>query len=97
VVTGDIETPAGRLRVMAELEERGRTLILHGLHVETDLKVNSVGIPNLRALAQHGMDRIDYDELIIEGAIRTTGAGHGRLPGRLRFTRRDVPAPRDEP
>ncbi len=97
VAAAVIETPAGNLQVMAELEEHGRTLILRGLHVQTDLKPNSIGIPNLRALAQHVMDRMDYDELVIEGAPRTTGVRHGRLPGRLRFTRRDVPAPSDKP
>lgn len=97
IVAAVIETPAGALQVIAELEDRGRTLVLHGLHVQTDLKPHSVGIANLRALAQHVMDRMDCDELVIEGAPRTTGASHGRLPGRLRFTRRDVPAPGDEP
>ena len=98
IVAAVIETPVGALQVIAELEIKGgRTLILYRLHVQTDLKPNSVGIANLRALAQHVMDRMDCDEIVIEGAPRTTGARHGRLPGRLRFARRAVPAPSDKP
>lgn len=97
VVTADISTPAGMLRVMAELEEHDRTLVLRGFHIELTVKPNSVGLHNLRTLAQVVMERMDYDELVIEGATRTTGAGPGRLPGRIRFTRRDVPAPSKRP
>src|SRR4051794_11984318 len=97
VATADIGTPGGTLRVIAELEERGRTLLLRGLHVESEVKPNSIGLANLRILAQVVMERMDYDELVVEGAARTTGSGPGRLPGRLRFTRRDVPAPLKKP
>lgn len=41
----------------------------------------------LRWLAQAVMEVLDCDEIIVEGAVRTTGAGPGRRPGRLRFAR----------
>jgi hypothetical protein len=72
---------------MAELEEHGRTLRLIGLHIQ-GAAANAIGVANLRVLADAVMEKMDYDAIEIEGAIRTTGAGPGRRPGCLRFTRR---------
>jgi hypothetical protein len=50
------------------------------------------------ALARATLDWLgdDYDELIVEGAVRTSGANPGRRPGDLRFTRR-LRTPPDTP
>ena len=85
VVTVAITTPVGVLKLMAEPERVGRTLILHGLHMQ-DLVPNAIGVANLMVLADMAMERIDVDGLVIEGAIRTTGANPGRRPRVLRFT-----------
>jgi hypothetical protein len=97
VVTANIRTPSGLVSVMAEPEEKGRTLVLKRFDIHSASGRNSVGIGNLRTLAQHVMERMDYDELVIEGSPRTSGARPGRIPGRLRFTRRDVPTPQERP
>jgi hypothetical protein len=53
VVTVRIETPVGPIFAMAEVEERGRALILNGFHMHSDAGVRQIGISNLRMLAQH--------------------------------------------
>jgi hypothetical protein len=87
VATVSFETPAGEIKIMAELEEVGRALHLVGLHIQ-GAAANAIGIANLRVLADVVMEKMDYDAIEIEGAVRTTGARPGRRPGRLRFTRR---------
>src|ERR1700722_11859581 len=97
VVTVRIATPMGGNFAMAEVEISGRNLVLNGFHIHSDAGVRQIGVSNLRMLAEHVLEELDYDELIIQGASRTTGAGPGRAPGRLRFTRRCVPSPRSKP
>jgi hypothetical protein len=91
VVTVSFETPAGQIQAMAELKEEGRTLYLIGLHIQ-GAAANAVGVANLRILADAVMEKMDYDVIEVEGAVRTTGAGPGRRPGHLRFARRSGPA-----
>src|ERR1700722_1248055 len=52
---------------------------------------NTLGLVALRELAQAVMELLDVDELRIEGAIRTSGAGPGRRPSPLVFRRVDLP------
>src|SRR5262245_31146236 len=87
VATVCFETPVGEIRIMVELREQGRTLHLIGLHIQ-GAAPNAIGVANLRALADAVMEKMDYDAIEIEGAVRTTGARPGRRPGRLRFARR---------
>jgi hypothetical protein len=84
VATVSFVTPADDIQIMAELQEVGRTLRLIGLHIQ-GAAANAIGIANLRVLADVVMDKMDYDVIEVEGAVRTTGAGPGRRPGRLRF------------
>lgn len=95
VVTIAVFTPAGTIKFMAEPAMAGRTLTLHGLHVQ-DLQSNAVGAANLMVLADAVMEGMEIDGLVIEGALRTTGANPGRKPRILRFTRRVRSAPRGE-
>jgi hypothetical protein len=87
VVTAWIRSPAGEIVVMADIEEQGRVLFLRQLHVQGP-GANAIGPGNLRTLAEVVMERLDFDALEIEGALRTTGASPGRRPRPLRFTRR---------
>jgi hypothetical protein len=97
VLTVRIETPVGAIFAMAIPREVGRTLVLDGFNIHSDAGARATGWTNLRMLAELVMERMDYDEIVIQGTARTTGARPGRIPGRLRFTRRDVPSPLDEP
>jgi hypothetical protein len=56
VVTIRVKTPAGEIRVMAEIDLVGRTLIMNGTHMESHGGPLSIGVANLRALAAAGMD-----------------------------------------
>jgi hypothetical protein len=85
VVTIVVHTPGRVLRFMAEPEISGTTLILRGFHVQ-DAWANAVGAANLRVLAQAVMERLELDGLVVEGAVRTSGANPGRRPGVLRFS-----------
>ena len=89
VVSVMIKTPLGTLELMAEPIFGERRLVLRGLHVQSDdLRANTLGPANLRRLAEIAMERLDCDEIVIEGAVRTTGAGKGRRPRPTRFARR---------
>lgn len=87
VLTASVFTPAGLLLVMAEPEEEesGKRLILRRFHVQ-GATANQVGQTNLRAIAKAAMKGLGYDELVVEGAVRTTGARPGHRPRRIRFT-----------
>ncbi|HJS87971.1 MAG TPA: hypothetical protein VJ779_21165 [Acetobacteraceae bacterium] len=91
VVTIGVETPIGRLGFMAEPEMVGAILILRRLHVQ-GASANRISAANLMVLAQTVMERMDLDGLVVEGALRTTGANPGRRPSILRFSRRLRPA-----
>jgi hypothetical protein len=95
VVTVEITVPGGRLLAMAEPLAMGRTLVLRALHMHGEgIGPNQVGTANLKILAGVIMERMDFDELVVEGADRTTGANPGRRPRPLRFARRAGPEPR---
>ena len=92
VITIRMETPIRRLSLTAEPKMDGATLILRGLHVQ-GASANKIGAANLMVLARTVMERMDIDRLVVEGALRTTGANPGHRPSILRFSRRLCPAP----
>ena len=95
VVTVRVTTPDGEIWAMGEPVEQddGRALRVRAFHMQGfGIGSNSIGHANLRVLADIVMERMAYDELIIEGAPRTSGAGPGRTPRVLRFARRAVRA-----
>src|SRR5271163_1020087 len=86
IVTLEITTPVGVITVMADFRLMGRIVGVKGAHIESrGILPNDIGISNLRVIAQTAMD--DYDGIVIEGAIRATGANPGHRPRTLRFTR----------
>lgn len=93
VVTIRLITPVGLIEVMAEVAVDRRSLRLQRLHVQSNVQPNEVGHANWRLIATMMMERMDYDEIIVEGAVRTTGASAGRRPRPIRFTRRIRAAP----
>jgi hypothetical protein len=92
VATATIETAVGTIMVMAEVALEGRCLTLRGVHVQgEDVGVNELRVVGLRRLIQEVMEDLDVDEIVIEGSVRTTGAGPGRTPRPLRFARKVSP------
>jgi hypothetical protein len=98
IATMRIETPVGSLLVMGEPQQdlAGRTLLVVGVHtngeVRSGLLANAVGAANLQVIGQAFLEAFDYDELVLEGAIRTSGKRKGKRPRAIRFTRRPEPA-----
>ena len=92
IVTARISTPGGEVTVMAEAEEVGRCLILRNFHIHGEtVGPRQLGYARLRGLVSGVMDALeDYDEIIVEGAVRTSGAGKGHRPRPIRFTRKAV-------
>ena len=98
VVTVEVTTPDGKIVVMGEPREDGRTLIVERTHIHgVGGGPNELGPAKLRTVAQAILERMDYDGLVIEGAVRTTGAQKGRRPKPIRFSRHPRPAPQPEP
>ena len=91
IVTVRIFTPVGPLTFMAQPVMDGTTMVLKGLHAQ-DSAANTVGPGNLMVIAHAVMEGMDLDGLVIEGAVRSTGANPGHRPRDLRFTRRVRPA-----
>jgi hypothetical protein len=92
VVTLAVGTPDGVLMFAAEPWALGTTLVLRGTHVQFAGPATAIGAANLMVIAQVVMERMGFDGLVVEGALRTTGANPGRRPRVLRFTRRLRPA-----
>ncbi len=90
VTTLAVDTPAGRPIVMATGFQAGRSMTLLGVHTHGEtFGANAIGAANLAVIEQAFMELMDIDELLVTGGIRTTGANPSRIPGRVRFTRRD--------
>jgi hypothetical protein len=87
IVTANIHTPLGVVSIIGALDIEGRTLFVRNAHIQSQAGANDFGIAKLRVMAQAELERIDCDEVRIEGAARTTGANPGHRPGPLRFTR----------
>jgi hypothetical protein len=88
IITIRVDTPAGQVRVMGDIDIVGRVLIVRRAHIHSEQGANAVGVANLRVIAEVVLERMDCDEARIEGATRTTGASPGHRPREIRFTRR---------
>lgn len=86
-----VTTSAGRIEIMAEVSSHERALTLKRTHVQSVIGSNQIGLKSLRAIARMAMERMGYDEIIVEGAARTTGANPGRSSKPLRFAVRSRP------
>ncbi|KQT87130.1 hypothetical protein [Aurantimonas sp. Leaf443] len=92
IFTLTIRTPAGSLDVMTRVEISGRSLALFGLHIGGD-PARTWGAAALAGLARAVMEKLDVDEILVVGAVRTTGANPGRQPRPRRLRRTSAPRP----
>jgi hypothetical protein len=72
------------VQVLTDVELLGRTALLRRLHIEGAGR-NTLGPRALRELINWAKVQLDVDQLRIEGATRTSGAGPGRVPHPLVF------------
>lgn len=87
VLTVTIDVPDARIFLMAEVHEADRVLYLRRCHLFMIGPPETLRLDRLRYVARIAMEAMDYDEIILEGAARTTGANPGRRPKPFRFTR----------
>ncbi len=90
IVTVDIVTTIGVLSTMGVVMLNERSLTIEGTHV-AGLTPGRLGAAGLRRLMQKVMESLDVDEIIVAGAVRTTGARPGHRPRPLRFSRKAAP------
>ena len=93
VVGVEIETPMGVIRIIGEVVEVGRRIVVEEAHIESETPAGAsfdpagVGVRNLIAIARAFLEEVDADEIIIKGGARTTGRGKGRRPKPFRYAR----------
>jgi hypothetical protein len=98
IATMRIETPGGDLLVMGEPGQdlAGKILHVRGVHTNgragSPLRANAIGLADLHVIAQAFLAEFDYEHLILEGAVRTSGRRKGARPRAVRFTRHPEPA-----
>lgn len=87
IITIRLATPAGIIDLMGLVELDGRVMRASGVHLQNE-SGDRPGVANIYAMARFVLERLDLDEAIVEGALRTTGANPGHRPGQFRFRRR---------
>jgi hypothetical protein len=85
VVTARIAVPGGSIDLMGEIAESGRSLLVTGVHVGVQGPAGLLTRAMMDAIARRVMQEMGYDEIIVEGAARTTGARPGHRPRQFRF------------
>jgi hypothetical protein len=85
VITARISIPGGSIELMGEIIERGRSLFVTGVHIEASGPPGLLNRKAIKAISQREMKEMDYDEIFVEGAARTTGARPGHRPRQFRF------------
>jgi hypothetical protein len=86
------------IKILGEVVDGTDPMVVMGVHVSSSgVAANEIGMANLYTLAQRVMEVGDYDEIVVEGAVRTTGANPGHKPRPFRFTRNRDPAPERQP
>lgn len=79
-------TPAGTVKLMAELTLVGGVLRATDAHVQ-GLHPGALGRAGLNAIARKLLEETGADTLVVEGFSRTTGVRPGRRPRPFRFPR----------
>ncbi|MDO1581476.1 hypothetical protein [Rhizobium oryzicola] len=86
-LTLSISTPVGDIQVLGHVEffEPG-TLIFSDAHI-AGLTRNALGWAHLRQVMNIALERGGFDEIIIKGSSRSTGANPGHIPRPFRVSR----------
>ena len=83
-----VATNRHRFEFVGLLTFDGRRATLSSVHA-LGAGPNTMGNGALIALARDAMEFLDVDEIRIDGAARTSGAGPGRRPAPIVFRRQD--------
>jgi hypothetical protein len=79
-----IATPIGIIELLGAIWFNGRTLHVNEVHVG-GLSRGACGRDGLNAIGRKLLEVADVDQIIIQGATRTTGCNAGRIPKVIRF------------
>lgn len=80
-----IQVPGAVIELMGEVLELGPGLTATGVHVQVKGTGDRLTRSKMRVIAQRIMEEMGYDQIIIVGAVRTSGARPGNRPRILRF------------
>jgi len=72
--------------ILAQVVLDRTQMILRRMHVDGP-GANLLGPAVLKSIVRRMMEIADVETVVVEGAIRTTGAGPGRIPDPIRFRR----------
>jgi hypothetical protein len=81
VVTVRIAVAGGSIELITE---DGRRPLATGVHVVVRGRAGLLTKRTMTTIAPRVMKEMDYDEIVVAGAVRTTGARPGRRPRRFR-------------
>ncbi len=79
-----VTTPIGVLEIIGNLRPVERDLYIDKVHVG-GLAVGSLGRGGLNAIGRKLLEVADVAQLIIQGGVRTSGCGKGKVPRVIRF------------
>lgn len=87
VVLAIVETPAGKVNLACNVSTYSdRKLEFKNLHIHSEkVRKNKFGVKNLLNLMRAIAEFYDVDELVVEGAKRTSGANPGKIPRPIRY------------
>jgi hypothetical protein len=86
VMIVNITTPAGRISLLGSVSIVGQVLHIDKAHVD-GLRPGKLGRAGLNAIGRKLLDVANVEEIIIQGATRSTGRYKGKIPRPIRFRR----------
>ena len=81
-----IATPKGIIRLLVSVSMSGRVMRIDDAHVG-GLEAGEIGRAGLNAIGRKLLEEADVEEIIIQGATRTSGKYRGKRPHPIRFPR----------
>jgi hypothetical protein len=85
VWTITIMVPGAMIELMGEVSDEASRLVAKEVHIQVTGTTPVLTRGNMKVIAQKIMEKMGYDSIIIEGAVRTSGARPGNRPRQFRF------------
>ena len=79
-----VTTPAGVAELLADVRISDRVLLADKVHIQ-GLTPGAVDRAGINAVLRKLLVEADVEQIVIQGAARTTGRGKGRRPRPIRF------------
>jgi hypothetical protein len=85
VWTVTIKVPGATIELMGDVAEQGNTLTASEVHIQIAAAAPVLTRKTMAVIASRVMEEMGYAQIVIAGAVRTTGARKGHRPRPLRF------------